>query len=104
MRNHMVTSTNKRTIIFRVTVPTYCVSRIIAAIMATFKAIPTCSFYGRSKCSLPPAPQISDNSDTSDEEENMTLQAIRAKIQQTRGLIRGRHNMNIVILVFYIIR
>lgn len=53
--------------------------------MNEFDEIPSCSFYGRSKCKLPPPPAVSDHSDISDDEENMTLDKIRKKLLQNRN-------------------
>lgn len=49
-----------------------------------FDGIPSCSFYGKKKCRLPPLPQVSDDSDSSDDDENLTLKNLRNKILQAR--------------------
>lgn len=45
--------------------------------MDDFDVIPSCSFYGRRKCRLPPPPDISDDSDTSNN-ENIALKQLVA--------------------------
>lgn len=57
--------------------------------MDEYNSIPSCSFYGKSKFQLPPLPQVSDNSDSSDDEEEMTLKEIQDKIREAKVLSQG---------------
>ena len=59
--------------------------------MLELDPIPPCSFYGKRTCILPPLPHISDDSDSSDDDENITLKQLQSKLMHSENVILGKH-------------
>ncbi|KAL3265498.1 hypothetical protein HHI36_009702 [Cryptolaemus montrouzieri] len=52
-------------------------------------SIPSSSSYGKQKVRLPPTLPVSENSESSDDEEDITLKTIQAKIRPPKFLFQG---------------
>ncbi|KAL3270157.1 hypothetical protein HHI36_009215 [Cryptolaemus montrouzieri] len=55
-------------------------------IMDDLSSIPSCLFYGKQKIRSPLPPAVSENSESSDEEEEITLKTMREKIRHSKFL------------------
>ncbi|KAL3279161.1 hypothetical protein HHI36_016675 [Cryptolaemus montrouzieri] len=63
-------------------------------IMDDLPSIPSCSFYGKQKVRSPPPPAVPENSESSDDEKEITLKTIQEKIRPSKFLFEADGNNN----------